>query len=213
VINDANQVPLSPISFLARARRAFPTNTAAIDSDGSEVSCEQFAADCDALADALRARGVRPGERVAGLDFNTRWLLAAHFGVPGAGAVPVALNCRLTVADYEQILTHSRSRILLVSPALADKLGVHSDCPRAQTQTDAQLSRAFASEQDARRTISRGQHAFGQRRTVIGGSSWSSATTMSPANPSRLRPTGLYRWRSSYTVRTSCIITQDAPLR
>jgi fatty-acyl-CoA synthase len=122
VINDANHVPLSPLTFLARARRAFPTKTALIDSDGSEVSYGYLAADCDALANALRASGVHPGERVAVLDFNTRWLLAAHFGVPGAGAVLVALNSRLAAADYRQILAHSRSRVLLVSPGLAGKL-------------------------------------------------------------------------------------------
>jgi fatty-acyl-CoA synthase len=126
VINEANHVPLSPISFLDRARKAFSAKIAVIDSDGTEVTYEQFAADCDALADTLRASGIRPGERVAVLDFNTRWLLAAHFGVPGAGAVLVALNSRLSSPDYQQILTHSRSRVLLVSPALAGKLGVHS---------------------------------------------------------------------------------------
>jgi acyl-CoA synthetase (AMP-forming)/AMP-acid ligase II len=54
MINDANHVPLSPISFLARARRAFPARTAVIDGDGSEVSYADLAADCDALAGALR---------------------------------------------------------------------------------------------------------------------------------------------------------------
>ena len=123
MINDANHVPLSPISFLARARRAFPARTAVIDGDGSEVCYADLAADCDALAGALRTDGVRPGDRVAVLDLNTRWLLAAHFGVPGAGAALVALNSRLAPADYQQILAHSRARVLLLSPALIDRLG------------------------------------------------------------------------------------------
>jgi fatty-acyl-CoA synthase len=104
MINDANHVSLSPISFLARARRAFPARTAVIDGDGSEVSYADLAADCDALAGALRTDGVRPGDRVAVLDLNTRWLLAAHFGVPGAGAALVALNSRLAPADYQNAL-------------------------------------------------------------------------------------------------------------
>ena len=69
--NDANHVPLSPLSFLSRARRAFPAKTAVIDTDGAEVSYAELAADCDAIAAALRASGIRPGERVAVLDFNT----------------------------------------------------------------------------------------------------------------------------------------------
>ena len=126
MINGANHVPLSPISFLARARRAFPARTAVIDGDGFEVSYADLAADCDALAGALRTEGVRPGDRVAVLDLNTRWLLAAHFGVPGAGAALVALNSRLAQADYQQILAHSRARVLLLSPALTDRLGAAS---------------------------------------------------------------------------------------
>jgi fatty-acyl-CoA synthase len=128
VISEANHVPLSPISFLARARRAFPDKTAVIDADGSEVSYRALAADCDALAGAVRGGGTAPGERVAVLDLNTRWLLAAHFGVPGAGAALVAMNSRLAAADYRQILEHSGARTLLLSPALAGRLGAgHAD--------------------------------------------------------------------------------------
>lgn len=126
MISGANHVPLSPVSFMARARRSFPAKTAVVDTDGSEVSYRDLAADCDALAGALRASGVQPGERVAVLDLNTRWLLAAHFGVPGAGTALVALNTRLAPVDYRQILEHSGTRILLLSPALADRLGAAS---------------------------------------------------------------------------------------
>jgi fatty-acyl-CoA synthase len=123
VLSAANHLPLSPLTFLARARRAFPTRTAVVDSDGTEVTYRELAGDCDALAGALRAAGVRPGERVAVLDLNSRWLLAAHFGVPGARAVLVALNTRLAAAEYRDILAHARARVLLVTPALVAALG------------------------------------------------------------------------------------------
>jgi fatty-acyl-CoA synthase len=123
VISQANHVPLSPVSFLARARRTFPDKTAVIDADGSEVSYRTLAADCDALAGALRGSGTAAGDRVAVLDLNSRWLLAAHFGVPGAGGALVAMNSRLAPADYRQILEHSGARTLLLSPALAGRLG------------------------------------------------------------------------------------------
>jgi fatty-acyl-CoA synthase len=122
--SQANHVPLSPLTFLARARRAFGGRTAVIDADGTDVSYAELGRDCDALAAALRACGVAPGERVAVLDLNTRWLLAAHFGVPGAGAALVALNTRLAAGEYRDILAHSGARVLLVSPALVPALGV-----------------------------------------------------------------------------------------
>ncbi len=123
-MNQANHVPLSPLTFLARARRAFPGKTAVVDGDGTEVSYETLGRDCDAMAGALRAGGIRPGDRVAVLDLNTRWLLAAHYGVPGAGAALVALNSRLAAPEYRDILAHSRARVLLVSPALLPALAV-----------------------------------------------------------------------------------------
>ncbi len=126
MLSQANHVPLSPLSFLARARRAFGGKAAVIDADGTEVSYAELGRDCDGMAAALRACGVRPGERVAVLDLNTRWLLAAHFGVPGAGAALVALNSRLAAAEYREILAHSGARVLLVSPALVPALGVTS---------------------------------------------------------------------------------------
>jgi fatty-acyl-CoA synthase len=125
-MSEANHVPLSPLSFLARARRAFAANAAAVGADGTEVSYGELGQDCDAMAAALRGGGVAPGERVAVLDLNTRWLLAAHFGVPGAGAALVALNTRLAPGEYRDILAHSRARLLLLSPDLVPALGVSS---------------------------------------------------------------------------------------
>jgi fatty-acyl-CoA synthase len=126
MISPANHVPLSPLSFLARARRVFPDKIAVVDGDGTPVSYAEFGRDCDALAGALRADGVRAGDRVAVLDFNSRWLLAAHFGVPGSGAALVALNTRLAAGEYHDILAHSRAQILLVSAELLPRLAVSS---------------------------------------------------------------------------------------
>jgi fatty-acyl-CoA synthase len=126
VISRANHVPLSPLGFLDRARRVFAGKVAVVDVDATEISYAELGRDCDALAGALRAGGVQPGDRVAILDFNTRWLLAAHYGVPGAGAVLVALNTRLAAAEYLDILAHSRSRVLLLSAGFIERLGVTS---------------------------------------------------------------------------------------
>jgi len=126
VISRANHVPLSPLGFLDRARRVFAGKVAVVDPGGTEISYAELGRDCDALAGALRAAGVQPGDRVAILDFNTRWLLAAHYGVPGAGAVLAALNTRLAAAEYLDILAHSRSRVLLLSAGFIERLGVTS---------------------------------------------------------------------------------------
>ncbi len=64
------------------------------------------------LASAVRRSGVGAGERVAFLATNRLELLVAHFGVPLAGAVLVAVNTRLSPHEVAYICEHSSSRIL-----------------------------------------------------------------------------------------------------
>jgi fatty-acyl-CoA synthase len=70
-------------------------------------------------ASALRARGLRRRDRVAVLSPNAPALLEAHFGVPAAGGVLVAINARLSAPEVQAILEHSGARTLLVDAELA----------------------------------------------------------------------------------------------
>ena len=112
-------VPLTPLSFLRRSAEVWPDYAAVVDVDGTTISYREFLDRAARMADALRAAGVRTGDRVAVLAPNSSTLLVAHFGVPGAGAVLVALNTRLAPAEYAYILNHSRARVLIVDSSLA----------------------------------------------------------------------------------------------
>src|SRR5207302_8491172 len=70
------------------------------------------------LANALRSLGLRKGERVATLLFNSSPMLEAHFGVPAAGGILVAINNRLASPEAEYILRHSGARFLLLDTEL-----------------------------------------------------------------------------------------------
>jgi fatty-acyl-CoA synthase len=74
------------------------------------------------LAGMLDGQGVRPGDRVAVLAPNTHVLLEAHYGVPLAGAVLVALNTRLAPAEIAYILEHSGAKLVIVDDELAPAL-------------------------------------------------------------------------------------------
>ncbi len=65
------------------------------------------------IAQALRASGVRPGDRVAYLASNSAEMLAAHFAVPLAHAALVAVNTRLSAAEIQFICRHSGAKLLL----------------------------------------------------------------------------------------------------
>lgn len=109
---------LTPQSFLDRSAHVFREKTAIIYGE-QRVTYPEFAARVNRLASALRAWGLRKGERVAFLCPNTPPLLEAHFGVPLTGGVLVALNTRLDSESIRVILNHSEARLLFVDSELA----------------------------------------------------------------------------------------------
>ncbi len=108
---------LTPVSFLARSAEAFPQRVAVVDGDRRRTWAE-LRERVRRLAVALQEHGIERGDRVAFLCLNTTELLEAHFGVPAAGAVLVAINTRLTADEIAYILRHAGARILVVDPSL-----------------------------------------------------------------------------------------------
>ncbi len=104
--------PLTPTAYLRRSATVFADRIAVIDGDLSYTYAE-FYARAQRLAGALRALGIVSGERAAVLAPNTHVLLEAHYGVPLAGAVLVALNQRLTASDLAYVIRHSDARVLI----------------------------------------------------------------------------------------------------
>lgn len=114
------ELPLTPLDFLARARRVFPERVGVHDGDLAWTYGE-FAARCDRLAHALTGElGVRPGDVVAWLCGNTHELLEAYYGVLLAGGVLLPLNIRLAPAELRTILDDSGARVLFRHPAQVD---------------------------------------------------------------------------------------------
>src|SRR6201986_2104341 len=108
---------LNPVDFLRRAAYVYPDKLAVVDGD-RRFSRRQRAERSWRLANALRSAGLRKGDRVATLLFNSAPMLEAHFGVPAAGGVLVAVNNRLASAEVGYILRHSGARYLLLDTAL-----------------------------------------------------------------------------------------------
>jgi fatty-acyl-CoA synthase len=108
---------LTPLSFLERTAAVFPDRIGVIDGE-RRLTWAELRDRAHKLAGALQARGIRPGERVAFLAFNTTELLEAHYGVPLAGAVLVAINTRLARDEVLGILEHSGARLTVVDPEL-----------------------------------------------------------------------------------------------
>jgi fatty-acyl-CoA synthase len=109
---------LTPLAFLERTAAAFPERTAVVDGP-LRLTWAGLRERARRLAVALQHGGIEKGDRVAFLAPNVTELLEAHFGVPAAGAVLVAINTRLNADEVQYILEHSGSRMLVVDPSLA----------------------------------------------------------------------------------------------
>src|SRR6059058_3239732 len=108
---------LNPVDFLRRAAYVYPEKIAVVDGD-RRYSYREFAERSWRLANALISAGMAKGERVATLLVNSAPMLEAHFGVPAAGGILVAINHRLASAEVGYILKHSGASFLLLDSEL-----------------------------------------------------------------------------------------------
>lgn len=104
-------------SWIHRRRLKSADQTALISGD-DRLSYGEFADRIDRLANALDARGVRSGERVAYLGENHPAFLETLFACGVLGAIFVPLNTRLAAPEIAFALTDSGSRILVHAASL-----------------------------------------------------------------------------------------------
>ncbi|MDB5812192.1 MAG: o-succinylbenzoate--CoA ligase [Betaproteobacteria bacterium] len=104
--------PLTPTAFLKRSALVFGDRIAVIDGE-RRFTYSEFYRRALQFAGALRAIGGGDRARVAVLAPNTHMLLEAHYGVPLAGAVLVALNQRFTASDLTYAIRHSDAHVLI----------------------------------------------------------------------------------------------------
>ena len=138
---------MSPLSFLERSARVWPDKIAVVYGR-RRLTYSDLAAEAMRVALALQASGVEPGDRVAYLMPNLPELLIAHFAVPLAGGVLVAVNTRLTAEEVAYILRHSGAKILVVDAALLPTAATAANDVEAVTELvvaeDAELAPADA---------------------------------------------------------------------
>ncbi|MFC4011163.1 class I adenylate-forming enzyme family protein [Nonomuraea purpurea] len=80
------------------------------------------AARAAATGGALRALGLRRGDRVAVLLHNSQSYVDVFLGALAAGLIVVPLNTRLTGEDYRHMLTDSGSRALVTTAEFGERL-------------------------------------------------------------------------------------------
>jgi fatty-acyl-CoA synthase len=121
IFTTASMAELTPIDHLIRAAEIHANRLAVVDGDFRQTYAELLD-ECGRQAAALQNLGMKPGDRVAVLAPNTSLLLQAHYSVPMAGGVLVALNTRLAKHEIATIVQHSGSVIVIVDEELEAKV-------------------------------------------------------------------------------------------
>ena len=117
--NDANYVPLTPLSFLERAKDIYP-NYEAVVYESRKYTWSEVYKRCVKFASALEKIGIKTGDTVSVLAFNTPEIFEAHYSIPMVGAVINAINTRLDSKTISYILNHSEAKVLIVDRQFHD---------------------------------------------------------------------------------------------
>ena len=111
--NDANFVPLTPISFLDRIKDVYPDYEAIVYKE-RKYSWKQVYDRCTRFASALTKVGIGKGDVVSIMAANTPELFEEHYSVPMTGGVVNTINTRLDTRTVAYILDHSDCKVFIV---------------------------------------------------------------------------------------------------
>lgn len=107
--------------LLARQSRKFPDKLALVYNN-TRLSYRELNERVNRLANYLKGRGVKHGDKVGILLFNGNEVLEAYFASYKLGAVAVPVNFRFVGPEIEYILTHSDSSVLIYDAQFADTI-------------------------------------------------------------------------------------------
>ena len=117
--NNANFVPLTPLTFLERAKDIYPNYEALVYEDRKYTWLEIYKR-CTQFASALEKIGIGKGDTVSVMACNTPEIFEAHYAVPMTGAVLNTINIRLDAKTVNYILDHSDAKVLIVDRQFHD---------------------------------------------------------------------------------------------
>ena len=136
-------------SWPTRRARMTPDRTAVAHGE-RDWTYADLSGRVNRLANVLRAKDIKPGDRVAYLGPNHPTYLETLFAAGALGAIFVPVNFRLTAPEIEYILTDSGAALLVHNPAQGAALAeVSVTHQRIQTDTDYETLLSDASPDSA----------------------------------------------------------------
>lgn len=112
---------LNLITMLRHAARTYPeSEVCSRNLDGSmfRYNYAQAYERTKRLANALEKLGVKPGDRIGAVDWNTHRYFELFFGIAGMGAVLLQINPRISFEDRAYVLNHSEVKWIAISDTM-----------------------------------------------------------------------------------------------
>src|SRR6195952_5882279 len=131
------QTPLLLSSILTHAARSFPDVeivSRTPDKPDHITSYSGLLQRSSRLANALDSIGIKPGDRVATLAWNSYRHLELYFGISGMGAVCHTINPRLFVDQIVYIINHAEDRFIFFDSTFVDLVKqLMPQCPAVES--------------------------------------------------------------------------------
>lgn len=215
--NEANFVPLSPLTFLERVKDVFPNRASVIYGDIQYTWLDTYKR-CLKLASALEKHTIGLGDTVSVMAANTPEIFEAHYSVPMCGAVLNTINTRVEPETIAYILDHSDAKVFIVdtqfSPVVKEalKMTVNDDL----LIIDIVDPKAILKEGEGERL---GKYTFDEFMALgDDGYQWKrpadewQAITLNYTSGTTGRPKGVvYHHRGSYLMTMGSVIAWNMP--
>ncbi len=108
--------------ILQRAVALYPDKTAVVDGDLS-FTYAQVGERVEALALFFQEKGIKKGDRIAVLEFNSYQYLEAYFAAAGVGAILCPLNYRLSAREIAFVLNDAGAKWLIANSSFSSLVG------------------------------------------------------------------------------------------
>jgi acyl-CoA synthetase (AMP-forming)/AMP-acid ligase II len=119
--------PVNIPEMVARNARMYPDEEALVDIDPEKgvrrgMTWKEFNEKIDRVANALIDRGIKPGDKVSQIMYNSSEFLAIFLGILRCGAWAAPLSFRLTSHEIKYCIDNSEAKILFLDDRNAGKV-------------------------------------------------------------------------------------------
>src|SRR5258707_7501535 len=122
------------LADMLRARAKTRGNAIAFEFEGRQTSFAEFDIKTNRVANALKALGVKPRERIAYLGKNSDIYFELLLGAMKANVVMAPVNWRLAGPEIAFIVGDCRAPVLFVGPEFVEQIGnITSQLPAVRT--------------------------------------------------------------------------------